>query len=115
MDLFEALQASGDKLYPVEDVYDLGEGSTLQRKLNIFARYVKEKSVLYRLQYENFLEENENESYRIHRFRLRCLRSDFQYASLLKAICKQNMSLNLNYSWWNPNDLFGLHFTLVNH
>lgn len=109
IDLFEALHAPEDELYLVVDVYDFGEGSTLQRKLNVFAKYVKHQSILYRLQHETFLEENEDESYRIHRFSLRCHRSDFHYAALLKAICNQDMgkSPSIHYPIYFLNETKG--------
>lgn len=109
IDLFEALHAPEDELYLVVDVYDFGEGSTLQRKLNVFAKYVKHQSILYRLQHETFLEENEDESYRIHRFSWRCHRSDFHYAALLKAICNQDMgkSPSIHYPIYFLNETKG--------
>lgn len=98
IDLFEALHASEDVLYLVVDVHDFGKGYALQRKLNVFAKYVNETSVLSHLQHENrpyiYPEDDEDGTYRTHRFSLRCRRSDFRYAALLKAICNQDMGLS---------------------
>lgn len=97
IDLFEALHAPEDELYLVVDVHDFGNGMALRRKLNVFAKYVKEHSALRRLQHENksyiYPEDDEDGTYRTHRFSLRCSRSDFRYAALLKAICNQDMGI----------------------
>ncbi|MBD7908119.1 DUF3885 domain-containing protein [Sporosarcina gallistercoris] len=95
IDLFEALHAPQDVLYLVADAHDLGKGYALQRKLNVFTKYVNTTSVLRHLQHENrpfvYPEDDEDGIYRTHRFSLRCRRSDFRYAALLKAICNQDM------------------------
>lgn len=106
IDLFEALHAPEDELYLVVDVHDFGEGYVLQRKLNVFAKYVKEHPLLYRLQHESYTEDDEDESYRIHRFSLKCHRSDIRYAALLKAICNQDMgkSPNVHYPIYFLNE-----------
>jgi len=93
--LFEALHAPEDKIYFVVDVHEFGSGHALRRKLNVFAKYVKTRSVLYRLQQDTRLfvypEDNEDGTYRTHRFSLRCQRSDLRYEALLKAIGHQDM------------------------
>lgn len=98
IDLFEALHAPEDEIYLVVDVHDFGSGYTLRRKLNVFSKYVKKKSALLRLQHENrpyiYPEDDEDGTFRTHRFSLSCYRSDFRYAALLKAICNQDMGIS---------------------
>ncbi|GKV65122.1 MULTISPECIES: DUF3885 domain-containing protein [unclassified Sporosarcina] len=97
IELFEALHTPEDELYLVVDVHDYGKAAALQRKLNIFAKYVKENSVLIRLRHENrpyiYPEDDEDGTCRTHRFSLTCRRADFRYAALLKAICNQDMGI----------------------
>ncbi|WJY27334.1 DUF3885 domain-containing protein [Sporosarcina trichiuri] len=95
IDLFEALHAPEDDLYIVVDVHEFNSSHAQRRKLNVFAKYVKERSVLYRLRQDTlpsvYLENNEDGSYRKYRFSLHCCRSDLRYAALLRAICNQDM------------------------
>jgi len=96
--LFESLHSPSDDIYIVIDVNDFADGKTFKRKLNIFSKYVKEKSVLSKLQQNTipyiFPEDNEDGKYRTHRFNLKCKITDFQYTRMLKAICNQDMGIN---------------------
>ncbi|WP_096272402.1 DUF3885 domain-containing protein [Paucisalibacillus globulus] len=96
--LFESLHSPSDDIYIVIDVNDFADGKTFKRKLNIFTKYVKEKSVLSKLQQNTipyiFPEDNEDGKYRTHRFNLKCKITDFQYTRMLKAICNQDMGIN---------------------
>jgi len=113
IDLFEALHAPEDELYLVVDVHDFGKRYALRRKLNVFAKYVKKNSALRRLQHENrpyiYPEDDEDRTYRTHRFSLRCRRSDFRYAALLKAICNQDMGISpcIHYPIYFVNETKG--------
>ncbi len=91
IDLFEAIHAPDDVLYVVVDVPNYQPEPRTPQKLNIFAKYVKEQSILYQLQHETYIEKDGDDTYRIQRFSLRCRRSDIRYAALLKAICNQDM------------------------
>lgn len=95
--LFESLHSPNDDICIVIDVNDFADGKTFKRKLNIFSKYVKEKSVLSKLQQNTipyiFPEDNEGGKYRTHRFNLKCKITDFQYTPMLKAICNQDMGI----------------------
>ena len=113
IDLFEALHAPEDEMYLVVDVHDFGSGHALRRKLNVFAKYVKKNAVLRRLQHENrsyiYPEDDEEGTFRTHRFSLRCSRSDLRYVALLKAICNQDMgrSPSIHYPIYFVNETKG--------
>ena len=98
VDLFESLHSPEDDLYLVVDVHKYGNKYLLRRKLNVFAKYVKMRSVLYHLQQDTrpfvYSEESEEETCHMHRFSLRCRRSDIRYGALLQAICNQDMGKN---------------------
>lgn len=95
--LFESSHNKNDNIYIVVDVHDFADGNTFKHKLNIFSKYVKEKSILYKLQQHTipylFPEDDENGIYKTHRFTLKCKPTDFKYISMLKAICNQDMGL----------------------
>lgn len=95
--LFQSIHSTKDDIYIAVDVNDFADGKNLKHKLNIFSKYVKEKSVLWRLQKKSipyvFPEDDEEGVYRTHRFILKCKISDFKYASMLKAICNQEMGI----------------------
>ncbi|WP_082919449.1 DUF3885 domain-containing protein [Cytobacillus oceanisediminis] len=95
--LFKSLHSSEDCIYIVANVNDFADGETFKRKLNIFSKYVKEKSVLSMLQQRTipyiFPEDDEDGRYKTHRFILKCKTSDLHYAAILKAICNQDMGL----------------------
>ena len=80
----------------VIDVNDFDNGRNLKLQLKNFYRYVK-KSLLFRVKHQElpyiFPGENEEDSYKTHRFTLSCKTSDFKYILLLKAICNQDMGL----------------------
>lgn len=48
--LFQSLHSKTDDMYIVVDVNDYADGETFKHKLNIFSKYVKEKSDLFKLQ-----------------------------------------------------------------
>ncbi|NTU28651.1 DUF3885 domain-containing protein [Brevibacillus sp. HB1.1] len=95
--LFKTLHAPKDDIYIVVDVNDFGDGRAFNRKLNAFSKYVKNKSLLYKLRQNTipyvFPEDDENEVYRTHRFFMKCKTSDFAYVPMIKAICRQDMGL----------------------
>ncbi|HDR6311443.1 TPA: DUF3885 domain-containing protein [Bacillus cereus] len=95
--LFNSLHATKDDIYIVVDVNDYAGGETSKRKLNIFSKYVKEKSALFKLQRNTipyvFPEDDEDGMYKTHRFILKCKVSDLKYIPMLKAICNQDMGI----------------------
>ncbi|MGG2134676.1 DUF3885 domain-containing protein [Bacillus sp. S2(2024)] len=95
--LFKSLHSPKDDIYIVMDVNDFADGETFKHKLNIFSKYVKEKSVLFKLQQNTipyiFPEDDEDREYKTHRFALKCKASAFKYIPMLKAICNQDMGI----------------------
>lgn len=95
--LFQSLHATEDEIYIVVDVNDFADGETFKHKLNIFSKYVKEKSDLFKLQKNTipyvFPEDDEDGLYKTHRFTLKCKVSDLKYIPMLKAICNQDMGI----------------------
>lgn len=94
--LFEALHSPTDDIFVVMDVNDFDKGKNIKHKLKNFSPYV-EKSLLYRLKHQImpyiFPEDDEEGTYKTHRFTLKCKTSDFKYIPLLKAICNQDLGL----------------------
>ncbi|MDA1805980.1 DUF3885 domain-containing protein [Bacillus cereus group sp. BY32LC] len=95
--LFQFLHFKTDDMYIVVDVNDYADGETFKHKLNIFSKYVKEKSDLFKLQKNTipyvFPEDDEDGLYKTHRFTLKCKVSDLKYIPMLKAICNQDMGI----------------------
>ncbi len=95
--LFQSLHSKTDDMYIVVDVNDYADGETFKHKLNIFSKYVKEKSDLFKLQKNTipyvFPEDDEDGLYKTHRFTLKCKVSDLKYIPMLKAICNQDMGI----------------------
>ncbi|MBE7117886.1 DUF3885 domain-containing protein [Bacillus paranthracis] len=95
--LFQSLHSKTDDMYIVVDVNDFADGETFKHKLNIFSKYVKEKSDLFKLQKNTipyvFPEDDEDGLYKTHRFTLKCKVSDLKYIPMLKAICNQDMGI----------------------
>lgn len=94
--LFEALHSPTDDIFIVVDVNDYDKGKNIKRKLNNFSPFV-EKSLLYKLNHSIFPyifpEDDEEGTYKTHRFTLKCKTSDFKYIPLLKAICNQDLGI----------------------
>lgn len=95
--LFKTIHVQEDEIFVVANENDLGDNATFKRKLNIFYRYVEDKSVLNKLKHTTlpyiFSEENEDGKYKTYRFILKCKTSDIKYILLLKAICNQDMGI----------------------
>lgn len=95
--LFKSIHSPEDNIYIVVDVNNFADGNTFKRKLNIFSKYVKEKSVLAKLQETTipyvFPEDDEDGIYKTHRFTLKCQTSDIKYIPMLKAICNQDLGV----------------------
>ncbi len=94
--LFEALHSPSDDIFVVMDVNDFDKGKNIRHQLKNFSPYV-EKSLLFRLKHQAlpyiFPEDDEESTYKTHRFTLKCKTSDFKYVPLLKAICNQDLGL----------------------
>ncbi len=95
--LFQSLHSETDDMYIVVDVDDYADGETFKHKLNIFSKYVKEKSDLFKLQKNTipyvFPEDDEDGVYKTHRYTLKCKVSDLKYIPMIKAICNQDMGI----------------------
>ncbi len=109
--LFKSLHSPNDNVYFVVDVNDYADGETFKHKLNIFFKYVKERSVLNKLQQKKipfiFPEDDEDGEYKTYRFSLKCKASDFKYIPMLKAICNQDMGIR-------PSIFHSVYFINVN-
>ena len=53
--LFKSIHSQEDNIYLVVDVDDFADNKAFTRKLSIFAKYVKDKSILRKLQQKQFL------------------------------------------------------------
>ncbi|WP_342042123.1 DUF3885 domain-containing protein [Bacillus sp. OTU2372] len=97
--LFEDLHSPTEELFVVMDVNDFDKGKNIRHQLKNFSRYV-EKSLLFRVKHQVmpyiFPEDDEEGTYKTHRFSLYCKTSDFKYIPLLKAICNQDLGLKPN-------------------
>lgn len=95
--LFQSLYSKTDDMYIVVDVNDYADGETFKHKLNIFSKYVKEKSDLFKLQKNTipyvFPEDDEDGLYKTHRYTLKCKVSNLKYIPMIKAICNQDMGI----------------------
>lgn len=95
--LFQSLHSKTDDMYIVVDVNDYADGETFKHKLNIFSKYVKEKSDLFKLQKNTipyvFPEDDEDGLYKTHRYTLKCKVSNLKYIPMIKAICNQDMGI----------------------
>lgn len=93
--LFKSLHSHNDDMYIVVDVYDYADG--YKHKSRTFPRYIKEKSVLYGLNQKTipyiFPDDDDEGTYKTHRFTLKCKTSDFKYIPMLKAICNNDMGI----------------------
>lgn len=95
--LFKTLHLQEDEIFVVANVNDFGDYATFNRKLNIFSKYIQDKSVLNKLTHTTlpyvFPEDDEDGKYKTHRFILKCKTSEIKYIPLLKAICNQDMGI----------------------
>ncbi|NYV65038.1 DUF3885 domain-containing protein [Bacillus sp. Gen3] len=94
--LFESVHSPTEDIFVVMDVNDFDKGKNLKHQLKNFSPYVN-KSILFCLKHQElpyiFPEDDEEGTYKTHRFTLKSKTSDFKYVSLLKAICNQDMGL----------------------
>ncbi|MFJ7745572.1 DUF3885 domain-containing protein [Peribacillus sp. NPDC097295] len=95
--LFESLHSQEEDVIVVVDVDDFGDGKTYKHKTKIFAKYIYEKTLLYKLKHTEmpyiFPEEDEEGKYKTNRFTLQCKVSDMRYIPLLKAVCNQDLGI----------------------
>ncbi|OCA92862.1 DUF3885 domain-containing protein [Pseudobacillus wudalianchiensis] len=95
--LFKSLHAPNDSIYIVVDVSNSADSAAFKHKLNTFSKYVKEKSLLYKLGHDIipyiFWEDDEDGSCRTHRFTLPCKTSQLRYIPILKAICNHDLGI----------------------
>lgn len=98
------------------DVNDCAKRKCFEHRLHIFSKYVKEKSVLSKLQQKTipylFPEDDLEGKCRTHRFILKCKTYDFTYIPMIKAICNQDMGIKPGISYYtyfihvNKNTIF---------
>src|SRR5690606_12879173 len=78
----------------VTHVSDFGQLKRNRKKL-MMMRYVKEKSLRYRLMHQEWPyeipEDNKSGNWKTHRFVLPCRRSEMDYPGLLKECCNEDM------------------------
>ena len=95
--LFKTLHLQEDEIFVVANVNDFGDYAAFKGKLNIFSKYIQDKSVLNKLTHTTlpyiFSEDDEDGKYKTHRFILKCKTSEIKYIPLLKAICNQDMGI----------------------
>ncbi|MGF9976965.1 DUF3885 domain-containing protein [Viridibacillus arvi] len=93
--LFKSLHSHSDDILIIVDVNDYGD--SFKHKSKNFSPYIKEKSVLYGLNQKTipyiFPEDDEEGTYKTHRFTLQCKTSDFRYIPMLKAICNHDIGV----------------------
>ncbi|PLS01807.1 DUF3885 domain-containing protein [Neobacillus cucumis] len=98
--LFKAVHSPTEEILVVLDVNDFDKGKTIRHQLKNFSRYV-DKSLLFKLEHQVmpyiFPEDDEEGTYKTHRFSLNCKTSDFKYIPLLKAICNQDLGLKPSF------------------
>lgn len=109
--LFKSLHSPKDDIYIVVDVNDFADSKSFKHKLNIFSKYIKEKSVLSKLQHHIipyiFPEDNEGGTFSTHRFVLKCKTSDIEFIPMIKAISNKDMGLK-------PSIIHRVYFINVN-
>ncbi|MEM5010026.1 DUF3885 domain-containing protein [Niallia taxi] len=89
--LFNEVFAIDDNIIFVTDVHTFKSNKYLQKRpLNVYSKFIKSKQKLYQLSHQT-LPELEEEDGVTHRFSLICNKSEIRYASLLKAICHEDM------------------------
>jgi Domain of unknown function (DUF3885) len=110
--LFKVLHSPKDDIYIVVDVNDFGNGATFKKKLNIFSKYIKKKSMLYKLQHITipyiYPEDDEEGNYKTQRFIVKCKTYDINYIQMLKAICNQDMGIN-------PRIFYNVYYININN
>ncbi|MED3561504.1 DUF3885 domain-containing protein [Bacillus xiapuensis] len=90
--LFKKVFDERDEILLVTDVLTTSNNHFLQRKpLNVYKKYIKDKDLLYKLQYQ-LLVEDETEQMVIHRFIIKCKKDRIRYVPLLKAICYEDFT-----------------------
>jgi hypothetical protein len=94
--LFEALHSPSDDIFVVLDVNHSDKRKHLRYKLNNFSPYV-DKSLLYKLKHQMmpyiFPEDDDEGTYKTHRFTLLCKTKEVKYKPLIKAICNQDLGI----------------------
>ncbi len=94
--LFESMHSPTEDIFVVLDVNDFAKGKNLRRQLKNFSPYV-DKSLLFKINHQVlpylFPEDDEEGTFKTHRFILKCKTADFKYVPLLKAICNQDLGL----------------------
>ncbi|MFW0779132.1 DUF3885 domain-containing protein [Rossellomorea marisflavi] len=89
--LFNAVFEQDDEVVLVTNVFGLNDSPP--PKTNVFLKYIKDKDVRMKLQYERVdgLIDDEDETV-THRFSLQCKAGDIRYRPLLMAICHEDFN-----------------------
>lgn len=88
--LFKEVFEERDEILLVTDVLTTSCNHFLRNKpLNVYKKYLNDKNVLYKLQYQLLVRSSEDEEDQMvtHRFVLQCKKDIIRYAKLIKAIC----------------------------
>lgn len=83
--LFEALHDNTHELLLIVDHDE-------DKKIGVFSKYIKSKSLLYHLQHE-VIQRLDEEELTTYRFALHCKKQDIRYHALIKAICNQDLGM----------------------
>ncbi|NMH68185.1 DUF3885 domain-containing protein [Bacillus sp. RO3] len=85
--LFDQIFSDSDDLLLITDVHTLENDRFLEKRpTKVYQKYIKDKALRYKLQYELYKVEEEDEDMVTHRFTLPCHKRDTRYHQLLMAI-----------------------------
>ncbi|WHY88150.1 DUF3885 domain-containing protein [Neobacillus novalis] len=93
--LFKKVFEERDEILLVTDVLTTSYNHILRKKpLNVYKKYLYDKNVLYKLQYQLLVRFSKDEEDQMvtHRFVLQCKKDIIRYATLLKAICYEDFA-----------------------
>lgn len=112
---FNELFSDDDEIFLVTNYYHHKKQRISRHKLKVYAHYIKNKDIKFRLQQKIcpyvFEEEEEAKDYCTSQFSLLCRKRDIRYPLLLEAICNQDfppLKPNLRHrdSVYSPNVFF---------
>ncbi|TWT07975.1 DUF3885 domain-containing protein [Planococcus sp. CPCC 101016] len=99
--LFDAVFRTEDELLLMTDILTKTQNNFLHKKpLNVYRKYVKHRTVLNRLQLQEF-DDLEEES-KTYRYWLPCQKGDIRYPQLLQAICYEDFGHSSRILKSNP-------------
>lgn len=111
--LFKEVFDEKDEILLLTDVNTTSRDLFLQRRpLNVYLKYIKNKEIRYKLQYQRFDTPSEEEM-TTHRFVLPCTREEIRYGQLLKAICYEDFAHPSTILKNNPQSGYEIYFINV--